>query len=203
MSQESTVQFFSLIITCLIAISTHLHGYRDGARENSCYNHTIDHGADSFLLDCVPSSCRYFLIIKEVVNENTLELGNETDTFECGRIYGSENILLVVIIDYCQLGNLMISVEVANSLNPPEGFLVQARNGTEDSSEIIGTFLDPSVVSARRPNIPVNYKILQCRSHQDSDIGPLDVSINLIGYALYIIPSTSTNTLFSLYVRDS
>ena len=32
-------------------------------------------------------------------------------------------------------------VEVANNLNAPEGFLVQARDGTEDSSEIMGRFL--------------------------------------------------------------
>ena len=80
------------------------------------------------------------------------------------------------------------SVEVANSLNPPEGFLVQARNGTEDSSEIIGTFLDPSVVSARNPTVPVNYKILQCRSHQDSDEGPLDVSTKSTGYVILCHP---------------
>ena len=50
---------------------------------------------------------------------------------------------------------------MATILNAPEGFLVQARNGTDPSSEIIGTFLDPSVVSARNPNIPVNY---QCKN---------------------------------------
>ena len=72
--------------------------------------------------------------------------------------------------------SLSLSVEVANSLNPPEGFLVQARSGTEDSSEIIGTFLDPSVVRERNPTVPVNYKILQCRSYKDSAQGPLDVS---------------------------
>ena len=91
MSHKSVGQFILLVINYLVAIFTHVHGYRDGARENSCYNHTIDHGVGSFLLDCDPSSCRYFLIIKEVVDENTLELGNETtDTYECGRIYGSE-----------------------------------------------------------------------------------------------------------------
>ena len=60
-------------------------------------------------------------------------------------------------------------VEVANSLNPPEGYLVQGRNGTEDDSEIVGTFLVPSIVSSRNPNIPVNYKILQCRHYQYAD----------------------------------
>ena len=55
-----------------------------------CYNHTIDHGSDSFSIDCLPLSCRYFLIIKEVVDEATLELGNETDSYECGKVYGGE-----------------------------------------------------------------------------------------------------------------
>ena len=64
---------------------------------------------------------------------------------------------------------LSLLVEVANTLNPPEGFLVQARSGPEDSSNIIGTFLDPSVVTARNPSIPVNYKILKCRSHQNAE----------------------------------
>ena len=68
---------------------------------------------------------------------------------------------------------------MATILNAPEGFLVQARNGTDPSSEIIGTFLDPSVVSARNPNIPVNYKILQCKNSINSmENGELfDVSI--------------------------
>ena len=57
----------------------------------SCYNHTVNHQGDVFVQDCVPSSCRYFLVIKEVINKTTLELGNETNTYECGKIYGSES----------------------------------------------------------------------------------------------------------------
>ena len=86
----------STVFFCAICV----HGYRDGAREESCYNHTVDHEGDVFFGDCLPSSCRYFLRIKEVVNETTLELGNVTDTYECEKIYGSE--LLVII---CLLGN--------------------------------------------------------------------------------------------------
>ena len=59
---------------------------------------------------------------------------------------------------------------MANSLNPPEGFLVQGRSGTEDSSEIIGTFLDPSIVPSSHPTVStVNYKILQCQRYEDAD----------------------------------
>ena len=76
------------------------------------------------------------------------------------------------------------SVEVANSLNPPEGFLVQARSGTEDSSEIIGTFLDPSVVGERNLNIPRNYKILKCRHHESAGTELYPVSLNL--QAVYV-----------------
>ena len=54
-------------------------------------------------------------------------------------------------------------VEVANDLNPPEGYLVQARDGTEDSSEIIGTFLNRTVVRERNPSVPLNFKILRCK----------------------------------------
>ena len=65
-----------------------------------------------------------------------------------------------------------------NDLNDPEGFLIQARNGTEDTSEIIGTFLYPDVVRARDPNVPINYKILSCnRSISDMESpSPLPVS---------------------------
>ena len=80
----------SLLITLTFVVPS--FGYRDGAREESCYNHTVNHEGDVFFGDCVPSSCRYFLVIKEVVNETTLELGNVTDTYECGKIYGSESL---------------------------------------------------------------------------------------------------------------
>ena len=82
-----------------------VYSYRDGARENSCFNHTIDHGTGSFLLECTPPGCRYFLIIKEVVNEATLELGNQTEYYECGKIYGGELDFITDIGD----GNSMAS----------------------------------------------------------------------------------------------
>ena len=66
-------------------------------------------------------------------------------------------------------------VEVANDLNAPEGYLVQARDGTEDSSEIIGTFLDPTVVEERDSSIPRNFKILQCGRSMNSTGELLDV----------------------------
>ena len=68
---------------------------------------------------------------------------------------------------------------MANNLNAPEGFLVQARSGTSDSSEIIGTFLDPVDVRQRTGNTQVNYKILQCRrSEAENSTSPLlDVCI--------------------------
>ena len=71
----------------------------------------------------------------------------------------------------------MYAVELANSLNDPEGFLIQARNGTDTSSEIIGTFLDPTVVRARNPSALVNYKILSCNQRMDSMEPLLPVSM--------------------------
>ena len=117
-------------------------------------------------------NCRYFLVIKEVVDEATLELGNETNSYECGKIYGSE-LYLHAIINKCMItifvyvGKYCI-VEVANSLNAPEGFLVQARDGTEENSTIIGTFLHPDVVRERTGHQTVNDRILQCKSHINS-----------------------------------
>lgn len=73
---------------------------------------------------------------------------------------------------------MTFTVEVANNLNAPEGFLVQARDGTEDTSAIIGTFLCPDIVQERNSDIPVNYKILQCNESQNNgDAGLLDVSL--------------------------
>ena len=68
---------------------------------------------------------------------------------------------------------------MANNLNAPEGFLVQARNGASDSSEIIGTFLHPDEVRQRTGATKVNYKILQCRrSEAEKSTSPLlDVCI--------------------------
>ena len=70
------------------------------------------------------------------------------------------------------------TVELATSLNDPEGFLIQARNGTDVSSEIVGTFLDPDVVRVRNPTMQINYKILRC-NHSISDTeseAPIPVS---------------------------
>ena len=55
---------------------------------------------------------------------------------------------LVYLIQYLVIPSICFIVELANNLNDPEGFLIQARNGTEDTSEIVGTFLDPDVVRA-------------------------------------------------------
>ena len=85
------MMFLAVIFLITVTFFTPSFGYRDGAREESCYNHTVNHEGEVFVQDCVPSSCRYFLVIKEVVNETTLELGNEIDTYECGKIYGSES----------------------------------------------------------------------------------------------------------------
>ena len=73
---------------------------------------------------------------------------------------------------------IRLTVELANTLNDPEGFLIQARNGTNVSSEIIGIFLDPLDVQMRNPLIESNYKILSCnRSSLDLESGdPLPVS---------------------------
>ena len=74
--------------------------------------------------------------------------------------------------------NIQLTVELANTLNDPEGFLIQARNGTDVSSEIIGTFLDPLDVQMRSSLTGINYKILSCnRSILDIESGhPLPVS---------------------------
>ena len=81
--------FTSLVIglICTLSYSPCL-GYRDGAREESCYDHSVVHER-AFVNDC-GEGCRFFLIVKEVVNETTLELGNETASYECGKIYGSK-----------------------------------------------------------------------------------------------------------------
>ena len=82
-------------------MASSLLAYRDGARENSCYDHSIEHGAGTETFPCDPpparEPCPFFLRIREVVNEATLELGNETDTYQCGRIYGSKRIHKAII----------------------------------------------------------------------------------------------------------
>ena len=90
-----------IIVLLLCIVPTKLFAYRDGARENSCYDHAIDHGAGTDVFDCVPTStppCPFFLRIKEVVNTDTLELGNETDTYQCGELYGSKRVRVWSIV---------------------------------------------------------------------------------------------------------
>ena len=82
---------------------------------------------------------------------------------------------MITIFIYIYMGKYC-TVEVANSLHAPEGFLVQARNGTEENSTIIGTFLHPDVVRERTGTNEVNYRILQCKSHINSEGGLLNVS---------------------------
>jgi hypothetical protein len=76
--------------------------------------------------------------------------------------------------------NFLFIVELANNLNDPEGFLIQARNGTEVTSEIIGTFLDPDVVRVRSSAAQVNYKILSCNRSMESMEPLLPVSVCFI-----------------------
>ena len=81
-----------ILLVCAVSLCfVSVHAFRDGAREESCYDHLVNH-TGAIGLDCIVGdpNCRYFLVIKEVVNETTLELGNQTDSYECGRIYGSE-----------------------------------------------------------------------------------------------------------------
>ena len=83
--------------TVLIAVTlAHLFAqsvcYIDGARSDSCYDHNVDHGSAVVVVPCTPPVCPYFLIIREVVNEATLELGIATDAYECGKVYGGEKI---------------------------------------------------------------------------------------------------------------
>ena len=64
--------------------------YRDGARNNSCFNHTIDH-RNSIIRDCDAPNCRYFLIIKEVFMENLTDMStNVAENITCGEhLYSS------------------------------------------------------------------------------------------------------------------
>ena len=75
---------------------------------------------------------------------------------------------------------LLIIVEVANDLNAPEGYLVQARYGNETASEIVGEFLGTSTVQQRSRTVPLNFKILQCRQCSECDGELRDVSHRFI-----------------------
>ena len=84
-------------VSLLYIAPTKLFAYRDGARENSCYDHSIVH-ENSEIVPCVPppasEPCPYFLNIREVVDEGTLTLGNDAVTdYQCEKTYGSKHIL--------------------------------------------------------------------------------------------------------------
>ena len=66
--------------------------HRDGARSESCFNHTIDHGTTQVLLDCAPQSCRYSLKIKEVFMENLTNMRiDDAENITCGEhLYSSK-----------------------------------------------------------------------------------------------------------------
>ena len=88
------MKIWKLLIVVMLALMciTPTLAYRSGARVESCYDHLVNHtGAIGLNCTVGTPNCRYFLVIKEVVDETTLELGNETDTYKCGRIYGSES----------------------------------------------------------------------------------------------------------------
>ena len=82
--------------------------------------------------------------------------------------------------------SIIHAVEVKTTLNAPEGYLVQARSGTDDSSEIIGTFLSYSTVIARNSSVLPNFKVLEC-SRSMSEIESGDVFPVSIGYSLCCI----------------
>ena len=94
------MKIFILDVLCIMRAVICVFAYRDGARENSCYDHSIDHGAGTETFPCDPpparEPCPFFLRIREVMNETTLELGGETDVYQCGRIYGSKPIILLI-----------------------------------------------------------------------------------------------------------
>ena len=85
-----------LDVLCMMCAVICVFAHRDGARENSCYDHSIDHGTGTETFPCDPpparDPCPFFLRIREVMDETTLELGDETDAYQCGRIYGSKLI---------------------------------------------------------------------------------------------------------------
>ena len=89
--RKTTMKLFVMFI--LHCVASPLLAYRDGARENSCYDHSIDHGEGAGTFACDPPLCPFFLRIREVVDNATLELGNETmSTYQYGRIYGSKRV---------------------------------------------------------------------------------------------------------------
>ena len=76
---------------------------------------------------------------------------------------------------------------MANDLNAPEGFLVQARNGSDNSSAIVGTFLDPAEVRLKTENsAAVNYKILQCRRSEAEDTTSQLLDVRMLLYTLVL-----------------
>jgi hypothetical protein len=81
--RKTAMKVFAMFV--LFCEASPLLAYRDGARENSCYDHSIDHGAGTVAFPCSvggPQPCRFFLMIREVTDEATLQLGgNEMDTY--------------------------------------------------------------------------------------------------------------------------
>ena len=88
LQMHGTMRILTLLLSVLCYCFISSPAYRDGAREESCYNHSIVHER-AFINTC-GAGCRFFLTVKEVVNETTLELGDETASYECGKVYGSK-----------------------------------------------------------------------------------------------------------------
>lgn len=98
-----------LITVILMDLLCPIHTYRDGARNESCFDHYVNHSAQAIIHDCDvdPSSCPYFLRIHEVLDMEELTVNN-TNTNEpasnitCGNhIYASEYMSLYISIIVC------------------------------------------------------------------------------------------------------
>ena len=88
-----------MVVFLLYIAPSKLSAYRDGARENSCYDHAIIHGDGTDIVPCIVNSgCPYFLNIRAVIDEDTLELGDEmlVNAYECGKIYGSKEHFYII-----------------------------------------------------------------------------------------------------------
>ena len=83
-----------VILTCLELYP--VHAYRDGARNVSCFNHSVDHKAqvsNNLTYDCDvnPPACPYFLRIRKVLDTANLTVNaNETaNNITCNHLYAS------------------------------------------------------------------------------------------------------------------
>ena len=86
-----------LIVVISMGLFHPIHAYRDGARNESCFDHGINYGAEIFTHSCDvdPSSCPYFLRISEVLDvaNLTVNTNETTNNITCGNhIYTSEYI---------------------------------------------------------------------------------------------------------------